>query len=148
MAEWVKSNWKITWDPDGTPLVLLDYDDRMSDAPKLPQQHSVNVQSYLAVDFPAAFDLGNVQLTLEFSRLKEYESAALRDNGVWEDTLALAALRTGTVRVEIQDGNSYDMTECALRSASHDTDPRRVRAGVDGALWRYVITGGAPAATV
>ena len=140
MASFVKSEWRLEWDPDGVSLVLLDYDERMEAEPTLPQEHSVRVQPYLRAAFPAAYDSGNVRLSMAFTRLRSFGSPSAVRNGILADTLVFAALRSGTLEISVRDGDVYRLTNAGIRSAVPSI---LLESGREGrVMWSFDVVGG------
>lgn len=134
MAEFIKSEWRVTL---GT-TVLLDFDDNMLAEPAMPQSHAVQVQSYLRSDWPAVWDRGNVQFNLEFSVVLDFSTTAAARDHLVSQSLTLAALRHGALKVEVRNGSTTTLTDAAIESAAPQMGPELGSAA--RVAWEYSIT--------
>ena len=125
MAEFIKSLEKWTWDPDGaSPLVLLDFDERMLAVPTFPQQHQVQPKIRLRSDWRGSWDRGGVNFTRTFSRVSDHASPQAMLNYLYAHSLVIAGLRHGTLEVEIKDGDTNRLLDVSIESAVPDYGPK------------------------
>ena len=65
----------MTWDPDGgSPLVLVDFGDRMLAEPTLPQEHQVQTLPFLRSSWKTSWDRGGVSFETTFSKVFEFST--------------------------------------------------------------------------
>lgn len=113
------SDWKITWDPAGDALVLLDYDDLMDSEIRMDGQQLVEAgKSDFAVR--AVFmSRGNSKRRLEFTRRIEHATGAASWNA-WH--AALAAVPWGakaSLKIAQRAGQFWICDAAAVLSSSH-----------------------------
>ncbi len=66
----VRSSWKLTWDPDGTPVVLLDFGDRLAAEILWPSERGSEVVALPDAVAPFLRDSGNRAITISFDRIE------------------------------------------------------------------------------
>ena len=120
MSDRIKSAWRITWDPSGTPLVLLDYGDLMLEEPTLPQQHNVQEQSYLRADFITTWDRGGVSFDMSFSKISTFTAPEDLRNYALSQSVIIAALRHSTLKIEVEGGDVYELRNASITNSEPD----------------------------
>lgn len=135
----VSSNWKITYDPTGgTPLLLVDFGTKIAEEFELPWNQSVQESPRLRAASMKFFGRGNVQNGVTFSVYKDHADDAAARNWMLAHAIALPALVTKTLKIEVKNGSGYLLAEAVVRSASSRMVPK---APVARTLTRYEITG-------
>jgi len=140
MATYVKSDWKMTWDPTGSPLVLLDFDDRMLAEPTFPQTHEIQAQSFLRANYKKNWDRGNVHFEAEFSRVIQFSTPQSLRNYALSQSVVIAGLRHSTLKIEIRNGDTYELRDSSISSSSPNFDSEIVKSG--NLLFSYRVMGG------
>ena len=69
----LKSNWKLTHDPTGTPVVILDYGDWLADELEIDLRRLAEVIELAESVEPHLRDRGNVSGSLRFTLVAEEE---------------------------------------------------------------------------
>jgi len=141
MAVFIKSNWKLTWDPTGTPLVLLDYGDRMQAEPVLNQPHESELVSFSRALNPVGFHYGNVGHYLSFSRAVDHASVEDARDSILAHLLVTGALRVATLKIEVQSGASYELLNGVLQDVVPELGPD-LGSHANRVLWAYQLAGG------
>ncbi len=126
----VISNWKVTWDPAGTPLVFLDYEEEIERELSMPWEQAHEVRQVIEGAFSEPLPRSHVTGSLSFTRWKDHATNAaafdyLRTHRA--DCHALRGLRK-TLRITPLDGTDDDKANTMLKSADGrvlDTDEER-----------------------
>ena len=144
MATYIKSVWRMTWDPAGTPLVMLDYGDRMLAEPLFGQVHSSELVSFARADNPVGFHHGNVAHNLTFSRVVEHASIAAARASMLSHFWETGDLRVAQLRIEILDGSVTDMQKSVILDVAPEMGPDLGSAGggKHRVVWTYSVAGG------
>ena len=66
----VRSSWKLTWDPDGTPVVLLDIGDRIAAEVPWPSERGAEVVDVVDAAAPFLRDSGNQAISISYERIE------------------------------------------------------------------------------
>jgi len=138
MATYVKSAWKITFDPAGDAVVLLDFDDRMLSEPQIVQSHNTEMVGFSRADFSAGFHFGNLTQTIIFSRLDTYSTLQGPADAILAHLVVTGALRSKTLKIEVNSGDTYQMINSVIESVA----PLRSWDFKTNAGFQYTITGG------
>ena len=100
------SNWKLTLDPSGTPLVLLGFGDLLAEEIRFPMAMGLEVVNLAGSGTPFLRQTGNVLVTMEFERyatpssaLQQYDKYARRDT--LDTLLTFQALTKKPLRLEV-----------------------------------------------
>jgi hypothetical protein len=135
----VKSNWKITYDPSGAPLVLVDFGAKIGEEIEIPWTQLVQDSKRLRAANAKYFGRGNVENGLTFSVFKDHANDATARNWMLTHAIALPALVTKTLKLEVAGSGGFLMAEAVIRSA-----PSRMvtAAPVARTMTTYTITGG------
>jgi len=67
----VRSSWKLTWDPEGTPVVLLDIGDRVASEILWPSERGAEVVPLPDADVPFLRDSGNQAIRISYDRIEQ-----------------------------------------------------------------------------
>jgi len=140
MSERIKSAWRITWDPSGTPLVLLDYGDLMLAEPTFPQQHAIQSQPFLRSDFISTWDRGNVSFEMEVSRISAFTTPAALRSYALSQSVTVAALRHATLKIEVEGGDVYELRNSSISASAPNLSKELVLSGL--LAFSYRVTGG------
>lgn len=140
----VSSNWKITYDPTGTPRILVNYGGRISDELEIPWSQSVQDSPRLRAASMNYFGRGNVANGLRFGVFNDHADDATARAWMLALVAGLPTLETKTLKIEINGGAKYLMSQAVIRAVT----PRMViNAPVARTLTQYEITGGGWAVT-
>lgn len=100
------SNWKLTLDPSGTPLVLLAIGDLLAEEIRFPMAMGLEVVNLPGSATPFLRQTGNVLVTMEFERfatpsnpVQQYDKYARRDT--LDTLLTFQALTKKPLRLEV-----------------------------------------------
>ena len=129
MATYVKSAWKLTWDPTGTPLVLVDFDDRMIEEPTFPQTHEIQAQPFLRANFKTTWDRGNVHFETTFSKVSSFTTPQSLRNYALSQSVIIAALRHSTLKIEVENGDTYELRNASISASSPVLSSDIVKSG-------------------
>ncbi|MGJ8674068.1 hypothetical protein [Rubritalea sp.] len=123
---YITSEYRVTWDPDGEGLVLLDYDERMLAEIQLPQSHAVVKHKHFRADNLKIWGRGGVSFYFRFSAVKEYDTAEDARDEMFRQSVILQALRDGVLQVEVRNGATFQYSAAAIEGAA----PQMVRNSV------------------
>tara|TARA_B110000908_G_C10230619_1_gene440368 strand:+ start:913 stop:1344 length:432 start_codon:yes stop_codon:yes gene_type:complete len=138
MSDRIKSAWRITWDPSGTPLVLLDYGDLMLAEPLIGQPHNSELVSFARALNPEGFHYGNVGHEIQFSRLDLSTDIIGPRNLMMSHLTVTGLLRVATLKIEIEGGDTYHVESSVLKNVSPSLAPENKNF----LPWVYNIAGG------
>lgn len=112
------SDWKITWEPSGVALVLLDFDDLMDYELKLP---IVQLADATRSDFglrSVTVSRGNIKRRAEFTRRIPTTTPVLAWRACFLAISADPWALKGILRIQPRSGTARDYT-AALLSSKH-----------------------------
>lgn len=112
----VVSNWKITYDPSGAALVLVDFGDDLSDELILAWSQSIDPAGYTGATDMDFFARGKVSIPFGFGVVKAHASDVAMRNWMFAYVAALPVKETKPLKIEIQGGDSYQAGKCVLES--------------------------------
>jgi len=135
----VKSNWKITYDPSGTPLVLVDFGQLTAEELEIPWAQLVQDSNRTRAANKKYYGRGNVARGLVISAFKDHADDATARNWMLIYSISLPALVTKTLKIEVKGGASFLIDEAVIQSAP---SRRVVGAPVARTITTYTITGG------
>jgi len=101
MAGGIYSNWKITLDPGGTPLVLVNYLDRLESEIDLSAQRPVSVIPLVNAAAPLLQDGKNVSVTLAFARYDDSDTDANARKALMQSILTALAAESKILKIEV-----------------------------------------------
>jgi hypothetical protein len=113
----VSSNFKVTYDPSGTPLVLVNFANLIGEELEIPWAQDVQKSTRTRAPDGKNFGRGNVQNGLTFVVYKDHADDATARAWMFSHAVSLPKLETKTVKVEIQGGAQYLMSEAVIQSA-------------------------------
>lgn len=117
----ITSNWRMTYDPAGTPLVILDFQDKIDEEPRFGFQTGVDVVPLLASDLPLLRATGNGVFDISFRRLLSQSSDTLAREEVLEWLVNNAARGKAPLQIEILDGTYATYQFSAAVIVQHET---------------------------
>jgi hypothetical protein len=100
MAGGVQSNWKLTLDPAGTPLVLVAVGDRLADEVAMDFQRLANLIPLVRSAAPLLKDGKNVSGTIGFSRYDDSDTDANARKAQIQSALAALTLGVKPLKLE------------------------------------------------
>lgn len=128
----IASNWKITFDPAGTPLVLLAVGDEIDSELRCPIKRGLDTVALVDSPMPFLRPTGNSQFAIKlniytYTSLDTSARAAMFDSLIAIDTLGRKPLR-----IEISGITTYFYQFANAYVTDHDPgrDPDGVPAGV------------------
>ena len=111
----IESLLKITHDPDGTPTVLLDYGEDITELPALDGEQVVEVANFVEATAAQTFARGNE--THSFRIAGAREALSLRGAHDRLFSAALAVPRgSADVLFEVQSGGAWRLTDATVRA--------------------------------
>lgn len=112
----VVSNLKITYDPGGTPRLIVNYGDKIAEEIELPWNQQVQDSPRTRANSMDYFGRGNVANGLRFSVYNDHADNATARAWMFALVAGLPTLEKKTLKVEIQGGAAYLMSAAVLRS--------------------------------
>ena len=97
----IESNWRITFDPGGTPLVLLAYGDEIEGEPRYPLGRGLEVVALLDAAAPFLRPTGNSSVTLTLDIYKPAASDAAARAEVLDSLIAIDLLGRKPLKLEV-----------------------------------------------
>ncbi len=115
----ILSNWKITWDPAGTPKLFLDYDQEIAGELSMPWEQEHEMRQVIEGAFSEPLPRSHVTGSLKFTCWKDHANNAaafeyLRTHRA--ECHALRGLRK-TLRITPLDGTNDDKANTMLKFA-------------------------------
>lgn len=122
---------RITFDPDGAALVLVDYGTPLHGPMEIDGGQVVQVQGFLRALGVKAFPRGNESHSLRFDKAGIEESLADAFAGRLTGCLSLPRTQAD-VLLSLEDGRNWRIANCAIRSWPGAMDGTRInRQGVE-----------------
>ena len=128
----IASNWKITFDPAGTPLVLLAVGDEIDSELRCPIKRGLDTVALVDSPIPFLRPTGNSQFAIKLN-IYTYTSLDTSARAAMFDSLiAIDALGRKPLRIEISGIPTYYYQFANAYVTDHDPgrDPDGVPAGV------------------
>lgn len=97
----ILSNWKLTFDPAGTPLVLLAYGDAIEGELRFPLKRGLEVVPLADAPAPFLRATGNSVVTIEFDVFPYLATDALARAAVMQSLITADALAKKPLKVEV-----------------------------------------------
>lgn len=142
MADFIISNWKLTWDPSGaSELVLLDYGERMLAEPAMGQPHESELVSFARALNSVGFHYGNVGHYLTFSCAVDHASPEAARDSLLAHMIVTGAMRGATLKIEVEGGASYELLNAVLQDVTPEMGPD-LGTRANRVLWSYSLAGG------
>lgn len=128
----IQSLWKFTFDPSGTPLVLLNYGDMLEGEVRFPLKRGVEVVQITAGAAPFIRPSGNSSVTISFEVFPTGATDAAARTAVLDSILAINATGKKPLKIEAQGVTSkyWQFANCYIP----EHDPARV---IESARPRY-----------
>lgn len=120
MSRYIRSTWKVTWDPSGTPLVLLDFGDDTTAELAIPWRQEIERFALIGADWGAFYARGNIAREVRVTKVAAYtDPASLREAILAMDAaLSARAGEHAPLRIAVQDGDTYVAVRAAI--AAHE----------------------------
>ena len=117
----ISSNWKLTYNPAGTPLVILNFGDKLDDELRFGFATGVDVVPLVDSFVPFLRATGNGVFQISFRRLLSQSSDKLARGAVLDWLLDNDALTKAPLKIEIQSGTyaTYQFTSAVI--TQHET---------------------------
>lgn len=133
------SNWRVTFDPSGTPLVLLAYGDEIEGEPRWPLGRGLEVVPLVDAAAPFLRPSGNGAVILRIDIYKPETTDALARAAVLDSLIAIDLLGRKPLKIEV-----YGVTDRYWLFANcfiHHFDPAVYLDGVpDSHVKSYQLT--------
>lgn len=110
----LKSIWKITFDPAGTPLVLCDYGDYLVEALKTTGSNRVDTAEPLEGESIVNYPRAQVSREKTFSVFKDHASFVAAANYAEQIDSILPLDKAATLKVEVQGGGTTHYANAAF----------------------------------
>jgi len=136
----IASRWKLTLDPAGTPLVLVDHDQRIEAEMGFPWQQSGDARGRIGAPNAVRVGRGQASTEVAVTALQDHaDDAAARG---WivalQPELATYSGRTAPLLLEIQGGSRYELPAVSLDTVESEVIP----APCARTATSYRLTGG------
>ena len=115
------SNWKLTFDPAGTPLVLLAIGDEMAEEIRWPLKKGMELVNLLDSANPFLRATGNNSFSIRLEVFADESGDAMARRKIMESLLAVAAL--GKKPLKIEAAGVTDRYWLAAAAVITDYDP-------------------------
>lgn len=131
---------RVTWDPAGTALVLVDFGTPMWEPVAVDGEQAVQTASFVRAAGAKHFPRGNESHRIAFAlaRIKDGISEAFV--GRLSDVIALPKSASKPVLLSFESGEQFLFADCAIRAWPHSQEEHVTRQGL-------VIEAGAMTAT-
>ena len=133
------SNWKITFRPGGSPIVLVNYGDEIDAEPTWPLRKGLSVINLVDADAPFLKPMGNAAVTLAFKVFSDETLDKDARQEVMESLLAWAALGKEELKIEI-NGITDRYWKFADAYVTEHTPIRWMEAGTARVCKSYSVT--------
>lgn len=130
----ITSNWKMTYNPAGTPLVILDFQDKIEEEPRFGFATGVDVVPLVDSDVPFLRATGNGVFEISFRRLLSQASDKLARGAALDWLLDNDTLDKAPLKIEILDGTYATYQFAAAVISRHET--QRI---ISSPLCRYAL---------
>lgn len=138
----IASPWKITWDPEGTPLVLVDYDQKIEDELRFPARQKVITREVIEGTDSDFLSRDLWSQTLELTVYKTHASDAAARMWCLTHVAAAAAVGRKDLQIEWDDGASGTDSLIIPGAVLSDIDPGRDPLGELVTSVKYTFKGG------
>lgn len=127
------SNWKLTFDPQGVALVILDFGDILTDELKFPLKRGLDVVNIGESDEPFLRPTGNAATVINFDVLTAEATDGLARQRMLNHMLLVDSLPRKPLRVEVYGINNcyWEYKNCYIQNV----EPQR---HLDSAFARLV----------
>jgi hypothetical protein len=104
----IRSAWKFTLDPDGTPVVILDFGDRIASEPEFNTRRGHELIEILQSDAPFLRDLRNLSGTVRIHRIAgPGETDAAARTAILDAAAAVLSKGKTTLRIDVQGNTTH-----------------------------------------
>ncbi len=97
----IRSNWKVTFDPAGTPVVLCAFGSIIEGEPVAGMRKGVEVVDIAGAAFPFIRPTGNRRFDLSFAVHYELASDVLARRSILDGMLTLGPMERKPLRIEL-----------------------------------------------
>jgi len=97
----IESNYRLTFDPAGTPLVLLAYGDEIEGEPRYPLGRGLDVVNLIDAAWPFLRPTGNSSVQLKIDIHKPAASDAAARAEVLDSLIAINLLGRKPLKIEV-----------------------------------------------
>ena len=136
----IKSSWRLTWDPAGTPVVILAFGELLARQLEWPSAREAQVTPLAESGAPFLRDGGNVAITISFDKL----GAELTRENVLKGVIRAAIGHTAFAKapLKIEAEGVTDVYWLASAALMPDLSPRieAARSAV-GIRYSLILTG-------
>ena len=154
----ISSNWKMTYDPDGSALVLLDFGDLIDDEPRFAFSTGLDVVALVDSASPFLRATGNGVYEISFRRLLAAASDQAARGAALDWLASNDALAKAPLKIEMLEGTyaTYQFSGAVItrhetqrlvasRSARYSLDIALTAAGLSrtylgGTQWQSIAT--------
>jgi len=95
------SNWKLTFDPAGTPLVLLDYGAKIAGELRFPLRRGLEVVDLVGASEPFLRATGNSVVSLQFEVFKDETLDKTARQSVMESLIAVNMRTRKPLKIQV-----------------------------------------------
>ena len=134
----IKSVWKIELLTTNGTTVLLDYGDLIDGELKPRVEQRTTKDAPVGKPWGESSAEGGAMMTLNWSVQRDHESAAAARSAVMRSAANLPMLKTGTLRISIQDGEIWEALDCTVSMS----EPQPLTAGPHRTLTTYQAAAG------
>jgi hypothetical protein len=121
---------RITYDPDGIALVLLDYNDDLWEPLAINGDQMVQVQGFVRAAGIKAFARGNEKTSLNFMKCNIETSVVEGFARLLSDIVALPK-STADILISLEDGRNWRIPDAAIQSWPASQEARLTRQTVE-----------------
>jgi hypothetical protein len=140
--KFIKSAWKITLDPAGTPAVVLAFGDRLEDEPAFESKRGHEVIE--VIDSLTAFirDKKAVTGSIRYTRFKDESTDAIARGAVITNLMSGLAKGKTTARIDIQgDATRYFLAAQAIVTSTSPKMQLHPGSARHGQSYQLTFTG-------
>jgi hypothetical protein len=119
----ISSNWRLTYDPTGTPLVLLDFGQIMEGEFTIPWRQQAESRGKIRATTSTRYARGNVESGLALTTFKDHATDAAARLWLLQTSIALNGYsgRTALLRLEISGSETvYQLADATLDAAESE----------------------------
>lgn len=135
----IQSVWKIELITESATHVLLNYGDLIDGELKPRVEQRVTKDAPVAKAWGESSAEGGAMVSLSWSRQQDHASPAAARSAVMRNAASLPTLKTGTLRISIQDGEVWEVADCTVSMS----EPQPLTTGLHRTLTVYQAAGGA-----
>lgn len=121
---------RVTWDPEGTGLVLVDFGAPMWEPVAVDGEQVVQTAAFVRGAGAKHFPRGNESHRIAFTLARIKEGIAEAFVGRLSDAIALPKSASKPVLLSFESGEQFRFSNCAIRSWPHSQEENVTRQGV------------------